>query len=575
MSDLPRHVLVLGGGVAGMTAAHELCERGFRVTVIERHDIPGGKARSMPATKVGLGGPPYPPGEHGFRFFPSFYRHLPDTMRRIPFAGNSNGVLDNLVPAHRAEIARTGGRSLQLPLSMPGSIGDVRLVLKDLFHNDLHIPKRDWLHFVLLLVRLLASCERRRFEQYENESWWAFSGADRRSPQYAEYLADGLTRTLVAAKAREMSARTGGSILLQLLRLAGPDESVDRVLDGPTNDRWIDPWLDHLRSRGVDYRSGTHVRQLVCDGTRITKVIVADATDGAQGIDVDLVVSALPVERLQGLLTMEVITAQPALADIAKLRTRWMNGVVYYLARDVPIVQGHVLYMDSPWALTSISQPQFWTGIDIGSYGDGRIKGILSVDVSDWDAVAPRLGVPAIECDYDMIVDEVWQQIVDHLDGDGATVLEAGDRLGAFVDSDITGDADSPARRTAADRSVDINKEPLLVNTAGSWADRPVSVTAFANLFLAGDFVRTYTDLATMEGANESARRAVNALLDSLGSTADRCAVWPLHEPALFRPLKAIDAVGYRLRHGRRPAVGPFGRGTGGPGAPVGPGPGR
>ena len=113
------------------------------------------------------------------------------------------------------------------------------------------------------------------------------------------------------------------------------------------------------------------------------------------------------------------------------------------------------------------------------------------------------------------------------------------------------------------------------MNTAGSWADRPVSVTAFANLFLAGDFVRTYTDLATMEGANESARRAVNALLDSLGSTADRCAVWPLHEPALFRPLKAIDAVWYRLRHGRRPPVGPFGPGTAGPGAPVGPGPGR
>ncbi|WP_329089905.1 hypothetical protein OG979_36450 [Actinomadura citrea] len=33
---------------------------------------------------------------------------------------------------------------------------------------------------------------------------------------------------------------------------------------------------------------------------------------------------------------------------------------------------------------------------------------------------------------------------------------------------------------------------------------------------MAGDYVRTHVDLATMEGANESGRAAVNALLDGL-----------------------------------------------------------
>jgi uncharacterized protein with NAD-binding domain and iron-sulfur cluster len=567
MDDQARHVLVLGGGVAGLTAAHELAERGFRVTVIERHHIPGGKARSMPADRVGLGGPPFPPGEHGFRFFPSFYRHLPDTMRRIPFPGNARGVFDNLVPARRAEIARDAGPALQIPLSMPRNLGDVRLVLKDIFRNRLDIPKRDWIHFVALLVRLLGSCDARRYVRYENESWWSFSGAERRSPQYREYLADGLTRTLVAAKAREMSARTGGYILLQLLRLAGPDESVDRVLDGPTNDRWIDPWVSYLTdpARGVDYRTGTHVRGIVTDGTRVTKVVVQAGKDApAETIDVDLVVSAMPVERLLDLLTPELIAAEPAFTRLSRLRTRWMNGVVFYLARDVPIVRGHVIYMDSPWALTSISQPQFWKAIDVGAYGDGRIRGILSVDVSDWNAVAPRLGVPAAECDYATIVDEVWQQIIDHLDAGGRQVLQASDRLGAFVDTDIhdtqagihdtESDADRQAGQPYAD---DVNKEPLLVNTAGSWSDRPASTTALVNFFLAGDFVRTYTDLATMEGANESARRAVNALLDHVGSSQERCAVWPLHEPVAFKPVKALDGLWFRLRHGRQPAVGP------------------
>jgi uncharacterized protein with NAD-binding domain and iron-sulfur cluster len=43
-----KKVVILGGGVAGMSAAHELAERGFDVRVYEARDIPGGKARSIP-----------------------------------------------------------------------------------------------------------------------------------------------------------------------------------------------------------------------------------------------------------------------------------------------------------------------------------------------------------------------------------------------------------------------------------------------------------------------------------------------------------------------------------------------
>src|SRR5688500_2462907 len=83
-------VVVVGGGVAGMTVAHELAERGFKVVVLERRDVLGGKARSIEVPPGGLGGGapgttsdtppeatvPWVPGEHGFRFFPGFYKHV-------------------------------------------------------------------------------------------------------------------------------------------------------------------------------------------------------------------------------------------------------------------------------------------------------------------------------------------------------------------------------------------------------------------------------------------------------------------------------------------------------------------
>src|SRR6476660_5795728 len=105
-----KRVAVLGGGMAGLAAAHELIERGFKVDVYERKAL-GGKARSIPVKGTAAGGRKPLPGEHGFRFFPGFYHHVPDTMRRIPFPGNKNGVWDNLVTAPDTKSPRTGGRA--------------------------------------------------------------------------------------------------------------------------------------------------------------------------------------------------------------------------------------------------------------------------------------------------------------------------------------------------------------------------------------------------------------------------------------------------------------------------------
>ena len=106
-------VAILGGGVAGLTGAHELAERGFEVVVLEARDIPGGKARSLPVPDSGTGDRADLPAEHGFRFFPGFYQHVPDTMRRIPHGTGT--VLDNLAGATRILFAQAGGATSWWP----------------------------------------------------------------------------------------------------------------------------------------------------------------------------------------------------------------------------------------------------------------------------------------------------------------------------------------------------------------------------------------------------------------------------------------------------------------------------
>jgi uncharacterized protein with NAD-binding domain and iron-sulfur cluster len=543
-------VAVLGGGVAGLSAAHELAERGFEVTVLESRDLPGGKARSMPVPGSGTAGRADLPAEHGFRFFPGFYRHLPDTMRRIPFAGRPDGVAGNLVPATRVMIAQSGRRNeLLTSARAPASLNDLAVISRFVWEwaARLGIAPQEHAAFMERLLVFLSSCDERRFEQWEKQSWWEFSGAERRSPSYGKFLADGLTRSLVAARAREMSARTGALILLQLLfDLTRAGGRADRVLNAPTNEAWITPWVDHLRRLGVDLRLSAPVLGIHFAGGRLTGVTVG-RTDGSQEtITADHYIAALPVEQFRLLVTPAMRQADPQLARIDRLVTRWMNGIMFYLDVDTPLVHGHAIHIDSAWALTSISQRQFWTDTDLEHHGDGRVEGILSVDISEWERPGPRTGKAAAKCSAEEIRDEVWGQLVDHLNDGPTPVLDEANVVDWFLDPAIQ--FPNPTGAT--------NLEPLLVNTAGSWADRPEATSRIPNLFLASDFVRTNTDLATMEGANEAARRAVNAILDVTGSRAARCKVWPLEEPSVFASARKLDRLRWRLFH--RPARSPL-----------------
>jgi uncharacterized protein with NAD-binding domain and iron-sulfur cluster len=201
---------------------------------------------------------------------------------------------------------------------------------------------------------------------------------------------------------------------------------------------------------------------------------------------------------------------------------------------DRPLVNGHAIFLNSKWALTAISQQQFWE-LDLENRGDGRVEGILSVDISDWDTKGSN-GKAAKDCTKEEILDEVWNQIVAHID-DGS--LDAANVLFRFLDPAIHFD---PVTRKPTG-----NDDPLLINTKRSWANRPDAATGIPNFVIASDFVRTNTDLATMEGANEAARRAVNAILDAEASARKRCGVYDLDEPALLAPFRAIDALLWKL----------------------------
>lgn len=546
-------VAVLGGGVSGLSVAHELAERGYAVAVYEYNTALGGKARSMDVPGTGSGGREPLPGEHGFRFFPGFYRNLPDTLRRIPFPGNANGVHDNLRNGTDAVIARSGGRpDLPVPLrratTLPG-LGDLtpqvlRETVAAALDTGLHLPAHEVAYFADRLLVQLTSCDRRREEQWEKVPWWDFIRAEQMSYDYQRLLGVGLTRNLVATKAEEASTRTVARTVVEAFVLngllgRGQDGEPDRVLNAPTNEAWIDPWVTYLRSLGVTFHLGTEVNEVVYDNGRITGVRVgAPGTSATSTVTADYYVSALPVEHARATWGEALRAADPRLARCDSLRTDWMVGVQFYLREPVRIVRGHAVYVDSPWSLTTVNQAQFWDVRDFpADYGDGEAVDCLSVCVSEWDEAGILHGKTAKQCTREQVAQEVWAQLQAALNDTGTTVLDDANLHSWFMDPAVTGLGGPDP----------LNREQLLVHPAGTLYSRPDAATSVPNFFLAGDFVRTDVDLATMEGANESARRAVNALLDADSSNSERCRIWSLYQPPEMEPLKQVDEVRYRL----------------------------
>ncbi|MCA1845000.1 MAG: FAD-dependent oxidoreductase [Actinobacteria bacterium] len=532
-----RTVAIFGAGVAGLTAAQELAERGFAVAVYERDHI-GGKAWSLGVPGSDLGGRPGLPGEHGFRFFPGFYRNLGDTMRRIPTSDGT--VYDRLVRASTYRMSFAGRPDVTVPLSFPPEGVTPETFVESLsamLVEAYTLPPQEALYFASKLFVYLTSCDERRFGQWDHVAWKDFIREDRMSAEYRAVASRSLVRNLAATKSDAASTHAIGlvgeaSFMSLMGRGNDRNATFDRVLDGPTSEVWLDSWTDLLRRTGVTFVIGARLESLQLRDGRIRHAMVNDGRQ-SRPVAADWFVSAIPLERIAALLTPELLSADPGLDGITRLKTDWMSGLQFYLREPLPLANGHVNYVNSPFALTSISQAQFWRR-GLSDYGDGAVRESFSTIISDWDTPGMLYGKAARDLSPPEIAREVFAQIQAHLNEDRAVLRD--DMLHSwYLD---------PAIRPA--NAGLVNDTPLFIQDPGEWSNRPESVTAIPNFFLAGDWVRTHINVTTMDGANQGGRQAANGVLKAAGSSECPAELWPLYRPPEYEPYRLVDEVRYR-----------------------------
>ena len=123
------------------------------------------------------------PGEHGYRFFPAFYRHLFDTMQRTPILNEHDQetgetALDRLVPTRDVGLGLRDGRSaVSVQTRRLRSLEELRRH-SQVFFERLGATFRDIARFEVRMLGFLTSSSERRRREDETQSWWTFLGGD-------------------------------------------------------------------------------------------------------------------------------------------------------------------------------------------------------------------------------------------------------------------------------------------------------------------------------------------------------------------------------------------------------------
>ncbi|MEA2573698.1 MAG: 15-cis-phytoene desaturase, partial [Chloroflexia bacterium] len=316
-----KHIVIAGAGLAGLAAAKYLSDQGFRVTVLEKREVAGGKVSSwQDADGDWL--------ESGLHVFFGAYRNLLTFLR-------DNDLDDALAWMPHALTFSMPGGGLS-PLVFPARLRAPFHGLTAIARNRGVLTNPDKLRAGLgLLWPILGNqAYMDRQDDLTYEQWHLRHGLSRRSLQ--DFF-DTMALALNFSKSNEVSAK----LLLTVLSHFGKDTDASRVafLKGSPEVRLFRPLLSRLRESGVEVLFNARVRQVRFD-SRDATVEGFELEDGSIATG-DIYVSAMPAHSLWKTLPPSM-RALPSLAGIKHLHGVPVMTVQFYFDRPVTGVKNLV-----------------------------------------------------------------------------------------------------------------------------------------------------------------------------------------------------------------------------------------
>jgi squalene-associated FAD-dependent desaturase len=316
MSESTRSVIVIGGGLAGLSAAVRLAEAGRRVTLIEATRAGGGRARSFHDGALGR------EVDNGQHLLMGCYRETLAFLRTID---STDGIYfqKNL----SVTMVKPGGK--QLHLQCPALPAPLHLASGLLAMRGLGVLDKA----AALRAGLMLRGEVQRPDDNETcDSWLRRLG---QTPTLRNAFWDPLIWGTLNDDPLVSSAAMFTAVLDRAF-LTSRDASRLGVPKVPLSRLYVDQALSYLRARGCELRLGEPVRTLEVTNARVTGVTLKSG----ETLAADVVVSSVPPQAFLDMLP-GTLPNHPVYQDIARLRPSPIINLWFSVDRapfDVPFV---------------------------------------------------------------------------------------------------------------------------------------------------------------------------------------------------------------------------------------------
>ncbi len=482
-------VTIVGAGMAGLSAALRLAERGYNVTLLEKAHALGGQFGVQRDESMTSKGDVH---EHCYHMFLNWYHNFWALTRELE-------PQPQFASRHAIKYRARGDYGCDFTLA---DVGSPATFLSNMFSGPL--PPADMFLYGYSLIDLLSQPIHRQsfLDQY------SINGFMRARPYATDRAAEQHHRNLAKAFASP-SYRTSAASYQHFIKYGFKCPTpMLWVLVGDCDTHIMEPLRRKLRALDCEILCGHQVSGVKMHNGRISALTArkvarkacelcpdpeatSEEPPGEFAIEGD-VIFAIPPRALCSLLNADMYAAAPELAELSKLKYEAIASLDLYFNKKLKgIPQEHMVLLKSKYDLTFIDNSQIWP--------DKTATTFLNVVASDFAPLATLLENAQLHGNgtHADAIERVKKMIITELHD--------------YIDFD---DADIDWSRTYLRPNIG---EKLFVMETGTWKIRPNATTAIANAYLAGDFCRSSVDVVTVESALITGLNAAKAICERDG----------------------------------------------------------